>query len=351
MARPMKNRVDYFPHVTRTGKTIAILEARWGNDGYAFWFKTLELLGGSEGFFYDCNKPSDWEYLLSKTRVTEDVANAILKKLAEIDAIDAALWSEGIIWSDNFAGNLGPVFDKRKTTPPTKPEFPGRKPSPSEVSAPITDENVAAGEFPVPEIDKVKDSKVKDKRKKTTTSLPSGEPSPETESETGVEAVAEIGAENETEAEIETEARSEAKPESAAEGVAAAGADASKTISLDPTDSAENPAAPDFAAVARLVSRYICPVTSRIEADTLREWSETLPQRWIVEAVRQAALSKARSVKYVDKILQSWRSRYRPEESPWLAEGRRNRASPAKQSFAMRRLAQLAQEAAGDEAF
>ena len=337
MARPMKNRVDYFPHVTRTGKTIAILEARWGNDGYAFWFKTLELLGGSEGFFYDCNKPSDWEYLLSKTRVTEDVANAILKKLAEIDAIDAALWGEGIIWSDNFAGNLGPVFDKRKTTPPTKPEFPARKPAPSEVSAPITDENVASGEFPVPEIDKVKDSKVKDKRKKTTTSLPSGEPSPETESEAVADVVVEI--------------KPEAKPEPAAEGAAAAGADASKTISLDPTDSAEFPADRNFAAVARLVSRYICPVTSRIEADTLREWSETLPQRWIVEAVRQAALSKARSVKYVDKILQSWRSRYRPEESPWLAEGRRNRASPAKQSFAMRRLAQLAQEAAGDEAF
>ena len=68
MARPIKNKVDYFPHVTQTGKTIAILEARWGNDGYAFWFKTLELLGSSEGFSYDCNKLSDWEYLLSKTR-------------------------------------------------------------------------------------------------------------------------------------------------------------------------------------------------------------------------------------------------------------------------------------------
>ena len=340
MARPMKNRVDYFPHVTRTGKTIAILEARWGNDGYAFWFKTLELLGGSEGFFYDCNKPSDWEYLLSKTRVTEDVANAILKKLAEIDAIDAALWGEGIIWSDNFAGNLGPVFDKRKTTPPTKPEFPARKPAPSEVSAPITDENVASGEFPVPEIDKVKDSKVKDKRKKTTTSLPSCEPSPETESETGAEAVADVV----------VEVEGEAKPASKTEGVTDEAAAVSDNIFPDPTDSAENPAV-DFAAVVRLISRHICPVSSRIEADTLREWSETLPQRWIVEAIRQAALSKARSVKYVDKILQSWRSRYQPDESPWLAERSRSRAGPANQSFAMRRLAQLAREAAGDEAF
>lgn len=50
MARPTKTSVDYFPHMTHSGKTIAILEARWGNDGYAFWFKLLELLGDSATF-------------------------------------------------------------------------------------------------------------------------------------------------------------------------------------------------------------------------------------------------------------------------------------------------------------
>ena len=59
MARPLKTTVDYFPHATQTGKTIAILEAHWGNDGYAFWFKILEVLGGSAGFCYNCNKPAD----------------------------------------------------------------------------------------------------------------------------------------------------------------------------------------------------------------------------------------------------------------------------------------------------
>ena len=159
MARPGKTKVDYFPHVTRTGKTIAILEARWGNDGYAFWFKTLELLGSSEGFYYNCNRPSDWEYLLSKTRVTEATATAILDKLAEIDAIDADLWGQNVIWSDNFAGNLTPVFDKRKSTPPRKPEFPERKPDDGDVSASNRDENPASAEFPAPEIDKEKESK------------------------------------------------------------------------------------------------------------------------------------------------------------------------------------------------
>ena len=63
MARPAKVKVDYFPHVTHTGKTIAILEARWGNDGDAFWFKLLELLGDSEDFSFNCNQPESWSIL------------------------------------------------------------------------------------------------------------------------------------------------------------------------------------------------------------------------------------------------------------------------------------------------
>lgn len=157
MARPGKSKVDYFPHVTQTGKTIAILEARWGNDGYAFWFKTLELLGNSEGFYYNCNRPSDWEYLLSKTRTTEATATAILDKLAEIDAIDAELWDRKVIWSDNLVGNLAPVFDKRKSTPPQKPEFPERKPDDNDISGSLRNENPSSGEFPVPETDKEKE--------------------------------------------------------------------------------------------------------------------------------------------------------------------------------------------------
>ncbi len=51
MARPKKQTVDYFPHFVKGGRTIFILENKFGNDGYAFWFKLLEILGESEGIF------------------------------------------------------------------------------------------------------------------------------------------------------------------------------------------------------------------------------------------------------------------------------------------------------------
>lgn len=160
MARPTKTSVDYFPHMTHSGKTIAILEARWGNDGYAFWFKLLELLGDSSDFSFNCNRSADWEYLLSKTRVTEPVARAILDKLAEVEAIDAACWAQNIVWSDNFCRNLEPVFEKRKGQKPQKPEFPQRKPAAGDISADFRDGNLAAAAIIPTETDKVKESKL-----------------------------------------------------------------------------------------------------------------------------------------------------------------------------------------------
>ena len=174
MARPTKTSVDYFPHMTHSGKTIAILEARWGNDGYAFWFKLLELLGDSSDFSFNCNRSADWEYLLSKTRVTEPVARAILDKLAEVEAIDAACWQQNIVWSDNFCRNLEPVFEKRKGQKPQKPEFPQQKPVAGDISADFRDGNPAAAAIIPTETDKVKESKLTESK---------GEQSEATESE------------------------------------------------------------------------------------------------------------------------------------------------------------------------
>lgn len=159
MARPAKTKVDYFPHMTHSGKTIAILEARWGNDGYAFWFKLLELLGDSNDFSFNCNHSADWEYLLSKTRVTEPVAEAILDKLAEIEAIDADCWAQKIVWSDNLVRNLESVFVKRKQEVPQKPEFLEQNPAASVESENFRDGNPGQPDIILTETDKLKESK------------------------------------------------------------------------------------------------------------------------------------------------------------------------------------------------
>ena len=121
MARPSKQTVDYFPHSTTHGKTMYILEDKYGNDGYAFWFKLLELLGNTGGHVYEYENPADKQFLLAKTHVSEEKAKEILDLLADLDAIDHQLWKHNIIWSDNFVDNIKDAYSRRKVNVPHKP--------------------------------------------------------------------------------------------------------------------------------------------------------------------------------------------------------------------------------------
>lgn len=123
MGRPRKQTVDYFPHFVSTdSRTKFILEQGWGNDGYAFWFKLLELLGRSEGHYYDCSQPADKMYLVALTKVTEEQADAILDMLALRGNIDLELWQERkVIWCQSLVDNLQDVYSKRTVSAPSKP--------------------------------------------------------------------------------------------------------------------------------------------------------------------------------------------------------------------------------------
>ena len=127
MARPKRQTVDFFLHYCKGGKTLYILEGKYGNDGYAFWFKLLELLGESEGHFYSCVNTTDWEFLLAKTRVREDVANGIIDTLIDLGKIDADLWRAGrILWVENLVKYLAEVYKRRRADLPRKPSLVAR---------------------------------------------------------------------------------------------------------------------------------------------------------------------------------------------------------------------------------
>lgn len=121
MTRPRKDVVDYFPHYCVHKSTMFILEQRYGNDGYAFWFKLLEQLGSTEGHFIDCNDQMQWEFLQAKTRIAGDICAEIIGTLCRLKAIDAELWEKRIIWSDNFIKQVAEVYRNRRKPVPAKP--------------------------------------------------------------------------------------------------------------------------------------------------------------------------------------------------------------------------------------
>lgn len=134
MGRPRKQTVDYFPHfVTTDSRTKFILEQSWGNDGYAFWFKLLELLGRSEGHYYDCTAQANEKYLVALMKIDQSTVNEILTTLADLGNIDKELWEERkVIWCQSLVDNLQDVYSKRTVSAPLRPftETPPPQPEP-----------------------------------------------------------------------------------------------------------------------------------------------------------------------------------------------------------------------------
>ena len=122
MARKAKLNVDYFPHDVdaSNGKTIHHLEKRFGNDGYAVWFKILEKLGSYERHYIDCRNQVEFAFLADYCNVDEAKLDGILQVIADINAIDAALWSSRIIFCENFVARITDAYRRRLNSLPSR---------------------------------------------------------------------------------------------------------------------------------------------------------------------------------------------------------------------------------------
>ena len=126
MARVKKTGVDYFSHDVDASsrRTLATLEAHFGNDGYAFWFKLLEMLGQQKDLYIDFSDELQWVYFVARAHIDEARGMEIMNFLARLRAVDAELWhNHKIVWVQNFVERLGDVFKKRRQDIPEKPYF------------------------------------------------------------------------------------------------------------------------------------------------------------------------------------------------------------------------------------
>jgi hypothetical protein len=176
MGRTPLNTVDYFPHIAKPGKTLYILEGQFGNDGYAFWFKILEILSSSEGHFYDVSQEVEWNYFLARTRVSAQSATEMILLLTKLGNLDMELWSRKVLWCQALVDNLGEVYRKRKRPLPHKPICDSNvnicdrnRISATEIRAV---DGISATEIPQSKVEYSKEEKRKRKYIKEKTSIP-----------------------------------------------------------------------------------------------------------------------------------------------------------------------------------
>ena len=118
MGRPLKNKLIYFQHDVNRGKTVMIMKSKFGNDGYAFWFGLLEMLGNSDGTYIDLKEIGSLDYLSAWCDVDTDRALDMLKVLSGLHSIDKSLYeNDNAIWVQKYVDRLGHLHSRRKYTP------------------------------------------------------------------------------------------------------------------------------------------------------------------------------------------------------------------------------------------
>lgn len=115
MAREQRKDVDYFPHDCTHGRKMHIIETKYGNDGYATWFKLLEQLGKANNHYIDASDEMTLMFLTSVFKIDEEKTLSILNDLAKLGAIDKVLFDEHkVIFSQKFADSIQDAYRNRK---------------------------------------------------------------------------------------------------------------------------------------------------------------------------------------------------------------------------------------------
>lgn len=116
MAREQRNDVDYFPHACTHGRKMHIIETKYGNDGYAAWFKLLEQLGKANFHYIDISDEMNLMFIVSTFKVSQEKALNILNDLSKLGAIDSYLYdNHKIIFSHKFIDSVKDAYRKRKS--------------------------------------------------------------------------------------------------------------------------------------------------------------------------------------------------------------------------------------------
>lgn len=123
MTRPFSLKAEYFFHYADGGKTIYLIEKRFGHEGYTAWYKILEMLTATENHFLNFGNAHEIEYFCDKANIKKDRVLVIMGYFGELGGIDGELWGRGIVWSQHLVDSFKRLYHDRKRECPNKPNL------------------------------------------------------------------------------------------------------------------------------------------------------------------------------------------------------------------------------------
>jgi hypothetical protein len=89
------------------------IENKYGNNGYATWYKILEKLGSTEYHYLNLNREDEVMFLAAKCKVSEELLLSIINDLSKMDVFHKELWDNKIVWCPQFIESIEDAYKKR----------------------------------------------------------------------------------------------------------------------------------------------------------------------------------------------------------------------------------------------
>jgi len=114
LARPERHDCDYFPFYAKRGKTLNILQAKYGLEGIGFFTNLMRFLTLQPDHYYHIKTDLDSMNLFAEIGVIDDIKGTeILNLLALTGKIDADLWENKVIVSEDLLKSLESAYSRR----------------------------------------------------------------------------------------------------------------------------------------------------------------------------------------------------------------------------------------------
>ena len=115
MARPERHDVDYFPFIVKRGKTLNILQSKYGLEGIGFFTNLFRFLAQTPDHYYSIYEEDDQMNFFAETGVQdEEKGLEMLKLMVKTGKLDKELWEKNkVIASEAFLESIEDAYSRR----------------------------------------------------------------------------------------------------------------------------------------------------------------------------------------------------------------------------------------------